>query len=767
MNKLSLYVALILLGVTAIITQVIFIRELIVVFSGNELSIGIILANLLILEAAGSFFAGRWATKFKSGYLPYTFLQWLLAIILPILIFIVRIIRHYLDLVPGEGINIITIFYASFIILVPIGLINGAQFSFGCKLLSFLEKKGAAVIGRVYVFEAVGSIIGGLFTTYICLQYLNTLQSVYLLSFLNIISALFLIFTIPSENNNPFHRKIFIVKILHTGLFIILIISVFTGQIDYIHQESVRQQWPDYQVISYKNSIYGNVALLERDDQWHLLSNGVTIATLPTPDIASIEDLVHFPLLFHPNPKKIFLLGGGMSGLIDEVLKYQPETVDYAELDPLLIQTVLDYFPDTTSWVFSPKLVNTHYVDGRYFLRMTEKTYDVIILNLPDPSTFVLNRFYTTEFFNICQSRLRKNGILVFQIPGSASYMNSSLATLTYCLISSVSEAFTFHRVIPFEKSIVLASNEKDIIEAGPDVLSTRLTDRHIKTRLFSDLYLNYKLNSTRLEWFQNEIKNISDVKYNTDLFPAALYYNLIFWNSSLSPLIASLYTWFENLSTVYLLLVIIIVYLTVFALQSRGKLNSKLPLIISIFSTGFVGMGLTIILVLTFQAYYGYVYYWIGLIITAFMVGVAVGGLYGSQRVFRENSSVPFFRKTEYSLSLYFSVLILCLFFVQIFNKTALLNSLLPVIILFLTLLCGALVGAQFPVANKLFLDDPYKLTNTAGVIYASDLIGAWAGGIVVTLILIPVLGIIAASITMLFLKLGSAIIFRFSRFK
>ena len=57
---------------------------------------------------------------------------------------------------------IITIFYTSFIILIPIGLISGAQFSFGCKLLSLLEKKSASLIGRVYVFEAVGSIIGGL-----------------------------------------------------------------------------------------------------------------------------------------------------------------------------------------------------------------------------------------------------------------------------------------------------------------------------------------------------------------------------------------------------------------------------------------------------------------------------------------------------------------------------------------------------------------------------------------------------------------------------
>ena len=114
MSKFSLYFALLLLGITAIITQVVLIRELIITFSGNELSIGIILANLLILEAAGSFFAGRWAIKFKSDYLPYTILQWLLAVSLPIIIYMARVIKLNLDFIPGEGISIITIFYISF-----------------------------------------------------------------------------------------------------------------------------------------------------------------------------------------------------------------------------------------------------------------------------------------------------------------------------------------------------------------------------------------------------------------------------------------------------------------------------------------------------------------------------------------------------------------------------------------------------------------------------------------------------------------------------
>jgi len=57
--RYALPFALLLMGFTFTITQVVVIRELLVVFLGNELSIAIVLANWLLLEAAGSFFLGR------------------------------------------------------------------------------------------------------------------------------------------------------------------------------------------------------------------------------------------------------------------------------------------------------------------------------------------------------------------------------------------------------------------------------------------------------------------------------------------------------------------------------------------------------------------------------------------------------------------------------------------------------------------------------------------------------------------------------------
>ena len=67
MDRVSKHAALLLMGFFAIAAQILLIRELLISFSGNELSIGIFLANWLLLEAAGSFSAAHLAKRIKSA----------------------------------------------------------------------------------------------------------------------------------------------------------------------------------------------------------------------------------------------------------------------------------------------------------------------------------------------------------------------------------------------------------------------------------------------------------------------------------------------------------------------------------------------------------------------------------------------------------------------------------------------------------------------------------------------------------------------------
>ena len=73
---------------------------------------------------------------------------------------------------------------------------------------------------------------------------------------------------------------------------------------------------------------------------------------------------------------------------------------------------------------------------------------------------------------------------------------------------------------------------------------------------------------------------------------------------------------------------------------------------------------------------------------------------------------------------------------------------------------LAGFLVGSQFPLANRMWLKGRETLRGTAGVLYACDLVGAFLGSIVVSVILIPVLGILETCLLAATLKLGSLLL-------
>ncbi|MFB0533706.1 MAG: hypothetical protein ACETWR_01865, partial [Anaerolineae bacterium] len=80
--------------------------------------------------------------------------------------------------------------------------------------------------------------------------------------------------------------------------------------------------------------------------------------------------------------------------------------------------------------------------------------------------------------------------------------------------------------------------------------------------------------------------------------------------------------------------------------------------------------------------------------------------------------------------------------------------------ILLFLNALAGFLVGCQFPLANRMWLKGRESSKRTAGVLYACDLVGAFLGSIVVSVVLIPVLGILETCLLAATLKLGSLLL-------
>jgi len=137
------------------------------------------------------------------------------------------------------------------------------------------------------------------------------------------------------------------------------------------------------------------------------------------------ETLVHPAMLCHPEPKQVFIGGGGEGGALREVLAHRSvERATMIDLDSEVVELCRKYLPNHHQGSFDDPRTNLLHEDARGYLENTSDTYDVIILDLVDPlegGTAAL--LYTQEFYSIAKSRLNPGGVLVTQ-SGPAGLLN-------------------------------------------------------------------------------------------------------------------------------------------------------------------------------------------------------------------------------------------------------------------------------------------------------------------------------------------------------
>jgi spermidine synthase len=754
--KKRIFIAILVMGFSGLVAEILLLRELLVVFSGNELCIGFILANWLILEAFGCFFLGSLAEKSKNKLETFIVITILFSLSLPIAIFLTRILKGVIGISVGESIGFIPMFYSSFLILLPVTILHGALFPFSCRIYSEFSHQDASSIGRVYVYETVGTIIGGIACTYLLIPYFNSFQASSWLAILNFIVCLVLL--APYWKSGLFQRTILVILsvfIFFSGYL------VFAGQVDQLHHYSIKTQWKNHNIVHYQNSQYGNICVIENQGQYIFFQDGIPNIITPVPDIPFIEEFVHLPLLAHPEPAKLLILSGGAGGIINEALKHSPiEKIEYAELDPLLLDLFRKFPTPLTEYELSDRRVTIKHIDGRLLLKTTRNKYDLILIGIMEPSNLQANRFFTKEFFSLVKKRLNERGILVLGLPGSLTYLNEELKNLNSCIFNTLRSVFSYIRVIPGGgKNLFLSSDSREISKINMMQIIERLNQRNIKTEAVVPWHIEKKLHQGWQEWFSRFVEGSSQ-KINSDFTPAGLFYSISHWNALFAPSLRWPFRQFEriNLRTIVFLFAIFLLLYFFFRSKNIRFFQAGIPL--SIITTGFAGMIFDLMLIFTFQSIYGYVFSWIGLLVASFMAGAAWGAMLITKFLARIKNCFKLFKKIELAI-ICFSIGCPFIFLAVHANLSSSGESLfLRMLFLIISFTCGLLIGSQFPLANKIYLGNSTSLSKTAGLLYASDLLGGWFGGIVGAVVLLPVLGLTGTCITVALLKLTSFIV-------
>ena len=705
------------LGLSAVMTQLVLMRELLGAFSGNELEFGISLGGWLLLTGAGAGL-GRRAARLRDPAGALVAGLVLVAVIPLLEVVAVRVLRDVV-FIRGAAAGMTGTVLGSLALVLPFCVTSGALLTLACSLVSRFD--GAAGLGRVYVADSLGSIGGGVLFSFVLVPWFDHFALLCFPAALNLLLAV--IFAV--------HLR----RWLLLGSTLIVAAGL-TGHVLLIDADAVTtavQHWGQPTLFR-ANSPYGRLVVTADAGQLTFYENGIPL--ISTHNIDQLEETVHYAMSQRPDARAVLLLSGGVTGTAREILRYGVRAVTYVELDPLIIAAGRRFLPENLA---DPR-ITTVATDGRRYVQQTRQRFDVVIVDMPDPSTLQLNRFYTDGFFGEARRVLNEGGVLAFALGHYENYVSPELAHLLASAHHTLRRSFAQVRLIPGGRVFFLASDGPLFLD-----IAARLEQRGLTTRLVNRHYLDATLAPDRLADLTRAVAQPAEI--NTDFNPALYYYYLRHWLSQFTVRTG-------------LLGGLLLLGLAVYLLRLRA-----VPRVI--FASGFAASALEVVLLLGYQVLYGSLYRQVGLVVTVFMTGLAAGAWRANRRV-APGAAVAPPRLTVLGPNR--SIILLA-------GGIAVLATLLPFllprlgrvdavagtplagqgVVLLLTFCLAALVGGQFPLAGAA---EPGEPAATAARLYAADLVGASLGALLVSTLLLPLLGVTAVCLLTAALNLMAAAI-------
>ena len=794
LRDLSATALIILLGLQAMMVQIILIRESLIIFQGNELCFGVVFAAWLVGIAVGASIGAHLAcgtTALQSDLHPIpprgdfvgvfgdgqdgmagikacrpcppiakniALALLLIMAVLPIAqVYLIRVQRLWLHVLPGELAPFTSLLWSSLLTITPFSSLVGLVFPFAYPLFRQWTSNPSAAIGRLYVIEASGSVLGGIMFTFYVAGMVDPFST---LTITGLALCLLVLAYTGEKDSDPSAS-------LRTGpaadnflvasayLTVLLGCFLLSGLATKKHYETVIARWNSFNAnLSYvtsEDSRYENLVVARQRKQFSLFGNGQYMFSFPDePTYAQQAGLV---LTEHPNPKRVLLIGGGVGGLLRQMLVHHLDQLDYVELDPKLIWLVRKFLPEEDRQALRDSRVNVIYEDGRYFVKHARDKYDLIFVNLPDPSTAMVNRFYTQDFFQEAKTVLKPDGVLATRISSAVGYLGEEVGLYAASLDHTLRDVFAKVIVSPGDVNYFFACDAPNVVTFDLPTLMSRYRARDIKTKYFSEYLFATLLQPEMVENLARQLESRKDVPINTDFRPVTYFFNLMLWDQYAGGQLAGFYRWVRRAHLWWIGLMVGVLWAARLAYvtltPNRADPHRRFNVLLVIFCAGLAGLSWELVLIFTFQNVYGYVYERMGLIIAAFMLGLVAGGAWSNRRDLGETAASRSLSRLTLAIMLYSCVLPIVLWLLAHVKIEFRWLETSSTVLMILTGLAGFLTGAPFPLASRLHLALGGKAGRAAGLVDSVDHLGAFVGALFTGVLLIPLLGIVQTSLT------------------
>ena len=187
-------------------------------------------------------------------------------------------------------------------------------------------------------------------------------------------------------------------------------VSVHARDFQRLNREQFRRARAQSRLLFYQDGLTATVSVEQVGPTISLHLDGKADASTARLDMPTQVLVGHLPLLFHPAPRQVLVVGLGSGVTLGSVLRHPIERLTVVELEPAVLRASRFFDAVSGAPLDDPR---TRLVanDARNALLLTRDRFDVIISEPSNPWMSFASTLFTREFLELARSRLEPGGV--------------------------------------------------------------------------------------------------------------------------------------------------------------------------------------------------------------------------------------------------------------------------------------------------------------------------------------------------------------------
>lgn len=405
-------------GMAMLGLEVLWFRFLLLFQPGTSLVFAIMLATVLCGIAFGGIIAAALYAMQVAVHRGIRLIAGLSALLVAVSYALFAKVRSSLLVAFGTAGFEPSFVAAAVLLMLPVSVASGVLFTALGRALKEEAGDGARTAAWLTLANTMGAMFGALAAGFILLPLFGYEKSLLVMIALLGLTALFVPRAARARGKTIWTASVLATFALSMIVFPFgLMTTTFLGAM-------VTERFPGSRTVAVREGLTETAVYLEYERLgepffYRLLTNSYSMSTTSEQSMRYMKLFVYLPVAIRPDPKSALLISYGIGNTAKALTDTRSlESIDIVDISRDILTLSDIVYSDPQSNPINDDRVEVHIEDGRFFLQVTERKFDLITGEPPPPTIAGVVNLYTEEYFSLIRDRLAPGGVSSYWLPG-------------------------------------------------------------------------------------------------------------------------------------------------------------------------------------------------------------------------------------------------------------------------------------------------------------------------------------------------------------